>query len=490
MMFIHVKSIVEKLIRTAEQYTASSTSIGICQHTNDVVAGDIYIAVGNKGLCFAKEALEKGAALVVYDSNNRIVDMIEHERIIGVEDFESVVRALVWDIYGHVINSVSLIGVTGTNGKTSTAIFLCELLSILGHKVGYIGTLGFGVIGQSITKARNTTPDMVTLYRYISILYGRGCQLIAIEISSHGIALNRIYGLSFFAGVFTNLSRDHIDFHGSMKNYIAVKCSFFTDYKMKSLVVNFDDKVGKKIFQDWGNNKPIFAFSKKYISPDILQYSSFGINANGKNQMTIQYEGKTYELLISLYGYFNIANLVAAIASCLAFNCPIEDLVQAALNLSPIPGRMEYLQTDHQVNVFIDYAHTPAGVQAALTDKSLIDPNIWCLLGSGGERDIGKRSKMASMTNYASHVVICDDNVRHDSATQIVIDMLRGIHAKSGIVICRDRRRAIEYVLLNACQGDNVFLLGKGNEDHLDYGTFKISHCDRHAVEKCSCDVK
>ncbi len=485
MMFTHVESIINGLLRTAEQYAGSSDLIGVCQHTNDVATGDIYIAVG-KGLSFAQEALDKGAALVVYDACDLVVDVPEHERIVGVENFDNVIRALVRRIYGYAIDGVSLIGITGTNGKTSVAGFVCELLNALGRKTGYIGTLGFGVIGQSIVKGRNTTPDMVTLYRYIATLYMQGCQSIVVEISSHGIALDRIHGLSFFTGVFTNLSRDHLDFHGSMKNYSEVKRLFFANYKMDCLIVNLDDEVGRQIAEEWGNDRPILGFSVKHMAPDILRYDSYGIHADGKSHMAIQYEGRTYELSMSLYGNFNAANIVAAIASCLAFNYSMADLMQVVPNVSPIPGRMEYLQTGRQVNVFIDYAHTPASVQAVLTDEFVVSGNIWCVLGSGGDRDIGKRAEMAGMTNYASHVVICDDNVRRDSATRIIIDMLRGVRAKSGTVICRDRKQAISYVLSRAHQGDNVFLLGKGNEIDIDYGKCKIIQCDRDIVEQCS----
>ena len=483
MMSAYVKSIVDELLDTAEQYVGSFDLIGVCQHTNDVVAGDIYVAMG-RGLNFAQEALDKGAVLVVYDSCNCAVDVTESDRIIGVKDLSNVVKALVWRVYGCAIDSVSLIGITGTNGKTSTAVFVCELLNMMACKAGYIGTLGFGVIGQSICKIRNTTPDMISLYRYIAILYRQGCHIIVIEISSHGIALDRIHGLSFFAGVFTNLSRDHIDFHGSIENYAAVKRSFFVNYEIESLIVNLDDEVGRQVAEDWDSNKPIFAFSLKNIYPEILQYESYGIKSDGRNHINIQYEGKTYDFSILIYGSFNAANMVAAIASCLAFNYSMADLMQVALNVSPIPGRMEYLQTKRQVNVFIDYAHTPAGVKAVLTDESAASGDIWCVLGSGGDRDAGKRAEMADMAGYASHIVICDDNVRHDSATRIIIDMLCGVHIKSGTIICRDRKQAISHVLSKACKDDSVFLLGKGDEDSIDYGICQITHSDRDIAEQ------
>lgn len=483
MMSVHVKSTVDKLLSMAEQYMGSSDLIGVCQHTHDMVAGDIYVAV-DRGLNFAQEALDKGAVLVIYDSCNCAVDVTESDRIIGVEDLDNVVKELVWRVYGRAIDGVSLIGITGTNGKTSTASFVCELLNILNSKAGYIGTLGFGIIGQSIHKIRNTTPDMVTLYRYIAILYRQGCHTIVVEISSHGIALDRIHGLSFFAGVFTNLSRDHIDFHGSMKNYAAVKRSLFVNYEIDSLIVNLDDEIGRQIAEDWDSNKPVFAFSVKYISPEILRYESYGIRSDGRNHINIQYEGKTYDFSILIHGNFNVANIVAAIASCLALNYSMSDLMQAVLNVSPIPGRMEYLQTDRQVNVFIDYAHTPAGIKAVLTDESVASRDVWCVLGSGGNRDAGKRAEMADMAGYASHIVICDDNVRHDSATRIIIDMLWGIHVKSGTIICRDRKQAIGHVLSKAYKDDNVFLLGKGDEDSIDYGSCQVIHSDRDVVEQ------
>ncbi len=484
-MSVCIESVVDDLLSKARQFAVRSDLIGVCEHTDDVMAGDIFVAV-DKGVDFAHEALDKGAALVVYDACNRLMDSVPHERIIGVENFHGVVRLLVRRIYGCAVDSVSLIGITGTNGKTSTAGFVCQILNTLGRKTGYIGTLGFGVIGLSIVKSRNTTPDMVTLYRYIDILYRQGCEFIAIEVSSHSIALDRIYCLSFFVGIFTNLSRDHLDFHKSMKNYAMVKRSFFIDYKIDCLVVNFDDSTGRQIAEEWGGDKPILGFSAKHTAPDILKYYSHGMDADGENNMTIQYEGKIYELPLSIYGSFNAANMAAAITSCLALHYPIDDVIQAALSISPIPGRMQYFKTERQINVFIDYAHTPAGIQAVLTDESVISGDTWCVLGSGGERDPGKRAEMARMTGYASHVVICDDNVRRDSATRIVVDMLQGVQSKAGTVICRDRSQAIDYALSHAQQGDSLFLLGKGNEDYIDYEKCKIMQSDLDVVKQYS----
>ena len=475
---------VDKLLHTAEQYVESSDLIGVCNHIEDVVVGDIYIAAG-KGLSFIEEALNKDASLVIYDACDNAVNIIDNDQIIGINNFDNVVKFLVRRVYGNIVDSISLIGITGTNGKTSTASFVCELLNALGQKTGYIGTLGFGIVGQSIIKGRNTTPDMVTLYRYITILSIKGCRSIAIEVSSHAIALSRIHGLSFFVGVFLNLSHEHIDFHGSMKNYEKIKCSFFTDYKINFLIVNLDDKIGRRIAKKWKNDKSIIGFSLKDLTSNYIKYNSYSIHADGKYNINMQYKGHIYKFSMPLYGEFNMANIVAAIASCIAFNYSISDLMRVVVNISPVPGRMEYLKTDHHVNVFIDYAHTPASVKTVLEDQSFMSENTWCILGSGGNRDIGKRAEMASIaTSHVSHLVICDDNVRHDSATKIVIDMLYGIKFKSGTIICRDREKAIAYVLSNSYKNDRVFLLGKGNESNINYGNYKISHCDLDIVEK------
>lgn len=483
-MGMDIENQVSALLAQASQYGWSAKS-GVCEHTDDITKGDIYVA-NNGGLKFIDVALEKGASLVIYDACAHS-DYSGHSQAVALEDFRKMLVALVDRIYGDIVREVGLVGVTGTNGKTSTASFCCQLLNAIGVRAGYIGTLGYGVVGESVVQGRNTTPDVVTLYRYIYELHKKGCRTVVMEVSSHGIALERIQGLSFVIAAFTNLSRDHLDFHGSMVAYEAVKRSYFLDYRIDGVVVNLDDAVGQKITDEWleKTNKPcigVKAFDDAGSDCDVLSYKTKGLNAEGAHVISLHSKGGDFEIMSRLHGRFNTVNLVTALAICHALGHRLEVLSDAVREVSPVPGRLENYRTARDVNVFIDYAHTPAGIETVLADDTLDNSESWCVIGCGGDRDSGKRPHMAKAASKAAHLVICDDNVRHDSATQIIIDMLEGIEDKAGTAICRDRKLALAYSLDKANPGSHVFVLGKGNEADIDYGIARLPWRDRDAV--------
>ena len=218
--------------------------IGVCEHTDDLGDNDIFVA-WDKAASHISLALEKGAlAAVCQQDTIGIDDFRQNENVIEVADLRQFALSLVQEVYGTDISNVRLVGITGTNGKTSTAYFTCQLLELLGESAGYIGTLGFGVVSVGLASSRNTTPDFVTLYRYISDLCRLGCSYVVMEVSSHALALKRIQGLEFNVGVFTNLSRDHLDFHGSMEAYEDAKLSFFSNYDISNWIINTDYQAG------------------------------------------------------------------------------------------------------------------------------------------------------------------------------------------------------------------------------------------------------
>lgn len=471
------------ILEKAEQFSSSCDGFGVCEHTDDIRSGDIFIANAD-GIKYIDLALRKGASLIVSDSHHRVGKAVAAEQLVVVNDLQAVARELVQGVYRKALENLQLIGITGTNGKTSTASLVCELLNRVGCRTGYIGTLGFGVIGESITKGRNTTPDVVTLHRYLQDLYQQGCKAVVMEVSSHGIALERIYGLAFHVAAFTNLSRDHLDFHGTQQAYEETKRSFFSDYVIDKLVINLDDRVGLKIFDEWqrSHEDGFVGVSRSHSGDNVIKYANSGSGAQGLSQITIEYCNQSFELSSRLQGDINIVNLTMAIAICHSFGIAVEGLIDAASYLSPVPGRLECVSREDGGNVFIDYAHTPAGVESILLDRSLNLSNSWCVLGCGGDRDTGKRADMAAVAQLSEHVMICDDNVRNDSATQIIIDMLTGVNDKTGVTICRDRKHAIRHVLDAVDSNENVFLLGKGDESVIDYGVKKLAHKDRDVV--------
>jgi UDP-N-acetylmuramoyl-L-alanyl-D-glutamate--2,6-diaminopimelate ligase len=454
---------------------------GLCSYSGDVSSGDIFIALGD-GVKYIRQALDKGAVYVVCQQGHNLPDnIVESDRIVQVDQPEAYVNDLLPLVYGKVVSEVDLVGITGTNGKTSSAYFCSQLFGFLGIKAGYIGTLGYGIVGEALSASRNTTPDRITLYRYIAQLRNQGCSKIVLEVSSHAISLGRIHGLEFDVGAFTNLSRDHLDFHKTMQAYEEAKLSFFTDYRMNSLVVNLDDVVGKKLYtqQMKSHARRVAGYSRERQQPGNMYRYWYDAEAGA---LCIEYLGDIYRLPLSTRGQFNIQNMQTAVVICHVSGCSLNDIANVSGQIEAVPGRLEYITVPAGPGVYIDYAHTPDGMSAILGDATLMTPDAgesWCLFGCGGDRDVGKRPIMARTASvYADHVVIVDDNVRNEAAEKILCDMLDGVDEKSGLTICRDRKRAVDYVMREVDKKDVVFLLGKGDESTVDYGDNVIMQRD------------
>lgn len=453
--------------------------IGVCVHTDDLSDNDIFVALG-PGVEYIQEASTKGAIAVVCDTGGSSDHDVDHAgRIYHVNGVEEFARSLITFVYGHEIAQVRLIGITGTNGKTSTAYFASQLLNLLGERAGYIGTLGYGVVGEQLQSSRNTTPDIVTLYRYIAILYREGCKTILLEVSSHAIALGRIDGLRFSVAVFTNLSRDHLDFHGTMDAYEETKFSYFTDYVIDRCLVNISDSSGVALYSSLLDRQDVDAVSYGWayghgggyrtVPHYLIDFDSSAdvIGLTSAKQGMSRYK-------VQLRGIFNIENVSVAIMICHLHGHGMADIAAVVHCVDPVPGRMECLKTDKGSMACVDYAHTPSGVESVLGDKTMSRAKAtvtWCVFGCGGDRDTGKRPLMGEVAaRLSDKAVITDDNVRNDRAEEIICDIVSGIASKSGLVVCRDRAKAIEHAVLNAAEGDRIFVLGKGNEAGMNYG--------------------
>lgn len=481
------------LLRRAGRAAPDGGVTGVCAHSDEVEVGDIFVARPD-AMAFIDAALAKGAAMVVCDAQAKDAPL-DAARVFATADFTAVTAALLARVYAEELAQVSLVGVTGSNGKTTTACFIGDILNALGRKTGYIGTLGYGIAGQALRPSRNTTPDVVALYRYIAMLRRQGCETIALEVSSHGIALRRIAGLAFVAAVFTNLSRDHLDFHGSMRAYKETKMSLFTDYPVARVVANRDDKTGREILANREATTPgaTLGFGKAQSEArrppppaEVLRYAEQSASEHSGGALSLRYRGETMLARCGVGGGVNIENLAAAVAACIALGHGLPDIVRALPFVRAVPGRFQTLRTARGVNVLLDYAHTPAAVgktlDSVLSAAPSNAPQSWCVLGCGGGRDRGKRAEMARIAAKSCRLVVCDDNVRDDCATRIVLDMLSGVESKAGVIVCRDRKQAIALALARADAGAQVFILGKGDEATIDYGIAKVAHRDSEIV--------
>ena len=367
-MSLSAKQLVDQLRRQ------HGNGIGVCEHTDDLGDKDIFIAWENAA-SYILPALEKGALAIVCQLDTPGIDEFrQNDNVIEVENLRHFAFSLVREVYGPNLSQVQLIGVTGTNGKTSTAYFTCQLLELLGVPAGYIGTLGFGVVSAVLGNSRNTTPDFVTLYRYISALYDYGCSHVVMEVSSHALALNRIQGLDFSAGVFTNLSRDHLDFHGSMEAYEDAKLSFFKDYDISNWIINTDYPAGKRLAESKLAKKAgnLIVYGREIADVDnYFQYGFIKEEGQPSSLLDICY-AKDHQLMkADLAGGFNLENLVAAVLVCHVLGFRLEEIAGITAMIKPVPGRMECIEDAKGVKICVDYAHTPAGVEAVMEDRLL-----------------------------------------------------------------------------------------------------------------------
>lgn len=434
--------------------------------------GDVFIALpGHQqhGNHFIAQALARGAELILTDELP--AEFAEHSKVLLIRDLPTQVQALASQFYQKPAASLHLIAVTGTNGKSSTACFVQQLAQQLHQRSAVIGTLGYGRPGN-LTPLPNTTPHQVELQKILASLRQDHCSLVAMEVSSHAIVQQRITGLQFDVALFTNLSRDHLDYHGSMAAYGAAKARLFTSDYCRQAVVNVSDSFGASLAAQL--QVPYCAVGQledcighdRYLGYHQLEAVAGGFRCrlqNGEQELTLQ---------LPLMGDFNVANAVTAIAALWLQGLPLAELVQAGHYLQAIPGRMEQFDFPHPITLVVDYAHTPDALQLALQAlRSHCKGHLWCVFGCGGDRDQGKRPLMGRVAEqYADRVMITSDNPRHEDMVQICQQIAAGMSEGACYQIEPDRELAIKLALTEAQAGDIILLAGKGHESYQQIG--------------------
>ena len=444
--------------------------------SRQVTSGDVFIALpgtrehGNK---YINQAFSQGAVLVLTDSNvfddEQLQDERTHEdRIVVLGDLVAQMPQLAARFYHQPQEQLQLVGITGTNGKSSTSCFVNQLAEQCDTPAAVIGTLGYGH-WQQLTPLVNTTPHYIDLQRILAGFVEQKRQLVAMEVSSHALVQQRVNGIQFQVAVFTNLSRDHLDYHGSMAEYGQAKSLLFQPDMSRCAVLNVSDALGKALARR--NDIPVWAYGK---AEDCQGYARF----LGYQQLTATKDG--YQCLLSsqagehklrlpLLGEFNIQNALAAISSLLALGYDLTELLHAASSLQPLAGRMEQFPFDHGVTIVVDYAHTPDALQQALQAlRQHCTGRLWCVFGCGGDRDKGKRPLMGQLAQqYSDHCIVTSDNPRSEPPMQICEDIAAGMQDADyadNYRIEPNRQLAIKLALASAQQGDVILLAGKGHE--------------------------
>lgn len=452
-----------------------------------VTPGCLFIAVkGHRldGRRFIAQALEQGAAAVLFEVDHPEQAGLNHQdhRLLGAYQLPRQLSLLAGVFYGEPSHGLQLVGVTGTNGKSTVTQLIANWSCLLGTQSGVMGTLGNGLYGQ-LQQSVNTTGSALEVQSQLAEQLAAGAKRVAMEVSSHGLHQHRVAALDFDVAVFTNLSRDHLDYHGTMAEYGEAKRQLF-ELCRKARVINADDVVGRRWLR---------------LYPDAIAYSLHGRLAdfNGRQLVaeTVHFCGGGLKVTINsdwgngvlsapLMGRFNVANLLAAMASLLALGESLEDLLATAPRLSGVAGRMEPFSAPGKPLVVVDYAHTPDALEQVLQAlRQHCRGRLWCLVGCGGDRDKGKRPLMAAAAEAGADVLILtDDNPRTEAAEAIVGEMRRGLLEPEAALVIHQRAEAIRHAIEQAGVDDIVLVAGKGHEDYQIVGTHKMHYSDRETV--------
>ena len=466
---------------------------GITSNSNSVEAGDLFAALpGAKvhGAEFVQLAKERGAVAILTDSEGqKIVEgsSIALPTIVIADPRRELGEICSW-FYGSPTNSFKVAGITGTNGKTSTSVILYQLLTLAGKETGLIGTTGIQ-IGPEKLPAQFTTPEASELQNLFATMSERHITHAVMEVSSHALEARRVAGTKFAMVGFTNLTQDHLDFHGDMETYFAAKSRLFKLHYSELGFINIDDLYGSRLINSC--EIPTISLSRMNRSAQ-WHYEKIEINPHGYSVGIRGTGGVLIEGELKLIGDHNLDNALMAVAMAFEFGLDPLELGDNLAKVIGAPGRLESIQIGQKFLALVDYAHTPDAVARTLeTLRHFVDGRIIAILGCGGDRDISKRPIMGSELLAGSDLAIfTSDNPRSESAEAILSDMTRGLTLGENTAVIADRREAIAFAVANALPGDCIIALGKGHETGQEIAGIKYSFDDRielaRAIEELS----
>ena len=426
---------------------------------------------------------KKGAGAVIYDPLDFEWDTQWKLPNLPVKNLKYSISNIASEFYNHPSKKINLIGVTGTNGKTSSVHWITQCLKHLERKAKMISTIGYGFI-DNLKPTTNTTPDAVEIQSMLNDFTIDKVQDACIEVSSHGIQQGRVSSVDFDVRVFTNLSRDHLDYHDSIESYANIKKEFLLDAKKGYLVINIDDPLGKKIFKE-SKLDEAQKISFGIDSPCILQAKNL-VTENKITKFNLIYQEKIIEVSASVIGQYNIYNILGVIGALISLGYRIEDIIPVLKILIPVPGRAEALDTglDNCPKVIIDYAHTPDALKNILESlKSTKYKKLKLVFGCGGDRDKGKRKEMAVIVNqYADFVFVTSDNPRNEEPKKIIDDICENLIIPN--IAIEDRETAIKEALKKSNFDDVILIAGKGHETYQEIRGVRKLFSDRLIAKK------
>jgi len=486
---------LRELLRGVISDTASSIFDLPVEHltlnSRDVKPGTVFVAVPGlraHGIDYAQQAIANGASAVLWEPvTDHSVPSLCNAPFIAVPNLSSVLGELANRFFGEPSAAMRVAAVTGTNGKSTTAYLIADAAQRCGIVAGYSGTVGYGAI-NALKNATHTTPDVINLHRQLAEIHDDGARAVGMEVSSHALHQHRIDAVQIDTAVFTNLTRDHLDYHGSMQAYGEAKAALFQHPGLRHAVINADDVFGRELLSRPGTASVITAYG---CDPDAGQKQSLVakqvmLNAKGL-QLSITGSFGDATLKSSLLGRFNAYNLLSTLCVLLGWDISLSSSINALEQASAPPGRMETHRDVTGKLVVIDYAHTPDALEKALQElKSYCTGKLICVFGCGGNRDAGKRVQMGSIAErLADQIILTDDNPRFEDPEQIIAGIQRGIRNRGKVVVERDRAKAIQRAIDAASSNDIVLVAGKGHEDYQIIGDTTTHFSDREVVQSC-----
>jgi UDP-N-acetylmuramoyl-L-alanyl-D-glutamate--2,6-diaminopimelate ligase len=456
--------------------------LGIASDSRQLRDGYLFLAVQGlttHGLDFLEQARQAGASAVAWDASTGTAPENAGLRLIAVHGLAQQVGEIADRFYGHPSERLDVIGVTGTNGKTTVAWMIAQAGELLGETCGYIGTLGHGV-GEVEAANGMTTPPVVDLHRQLAEFVDQDAVSAAVEVSSHALSQGRVDGVRFDTAVFTNLSRDHLDYHTDMAEYFDSKARLFLECSPRHRIINVDSHYGLRLASLCGPDVVTVAtkFDRAPSGHPFLSVRSVVASSDGSDVRFVSSWGGG-RFMLHLPGDFNVANAATVLALLLMKGVAVEQACDLMSQLQAPPGRMQRVAKEGPA-VFIDYAHTPTALDGALQAlRAHCAGKLWCVFGCGGDRDRGKRPQMGKAAErQGDQIVLTTDNARSEDPAHIVDDILRGMDHPEHVTVIEDRSAAIGWTIGRAADDDVVLIAGKGHETYQEAGGRRISISD------------
>ena len=447
--------------------------------SREVTTGSVFVALRGlnaHGLDYAAVAEQAGAVAVLWEFGSSVAVPELTIPMVGIKALPVSLGGIAARLYDYSDQDLQIVGITGTDGKTSVSHFLAQAMNASGKSCSVIGTLGIGN-PNALEKATHTTPDVISVHKNLQRLSSRGSRCVAMEVSSHALDQQRVAGVNFDVAVLTNLTRDHLDYHGTVEAYADAKAKLFLAHQPKAAVLNLDDAFGVRLAQvlkssaadvyayaivDSDNVDDFSGIAERVLLASNASFDHHGLRAD------IAYLGKTYRLEAGVLGDFNLSNLLATAATLIGLGYAPETALAMVAKVETVPGRIEKIQwsAEQKFLTVVDYAHTPGALESVLNALRIhCAGRLICVFGCGGDRDQGKRPLMAAAAErLADVVVVTDDNPRNEEPQAIMQDILIGFEQPDSVVVEHDRAAAICYAVSIARSGDVVLVAGKGHE--------------------------